>query len=521
MFCAACDGRRRVSKRVRLMTRLRILLLSGAAVCAAVGNGHATPTEDSKYGGSVYPTDVVEPVDARGQSLRVPEWSARTPNTKLEKALGPAAYLVSAQESPETFGAAIRRAIGRHPSFHAQAANLDESDAMRRRARSALYPQLSTQLRGDYSITRDFAAGTDNVVESLRPREQFTAGVSASQLIFDGGATIARIRSARATDDEYRNALMTRINDLAISALTAYHDVAAHQALLAFSEALIRRHEEILADVKERERLGAGSKADVTRAVARLAAAKVKHFDIQESKRIADIRYEEFFGEAPGRLARPLLDAPDIQTRSETVAVALGENPEIAAAAARADARQADLQAAKSARMPELRLSVDAVKYDVFDSSDDFDVRAGVNVNYNIFTGGARAADIAVAKSRARREKFNEEQVRQDVAREAAMAFERLDGADSRLGSLADALVAHDETRKLVLERYRLSRGDLIDVLQAENDYYEAGVAFVIGLSGRDMAGYSLMEQTGDLARLFSPQNDYDDAVYGGGVGYE
>ncbi|MEO1136169.1 MAG: TolC family protein, partial [Pseudomonadota bacterium] len=238
--------------------------------------------------------------------------------------------------------------------------------------------------------------------------------------------------------------------------------------------------------------------------------------EISESKRVADISYEEFFGAAPqAALPRPAFQDLGIETRNEVVANALEHNPEIAAAQARADARQADFKASKAARLPEVRLSVDAVKYDVFETGDDFDVRAGLNVSYNIFGGGARAADIAAAKSRARRETFNEEQVRQTVSREAAMAFERLQGANDRLSALGDALIAHDTTRELVLERYKLSRGDLIDVLQAENDYFEAGVAYVIALSGRDMASYALMEHTGELLQLFSPQIEYENATTG------
>ncbi|WP_428406974.1 TolC family protein [Hyphococcus sp.] len=506
------------------MIRLQTILLSGAAFCAVVQNSAVATPEDPKYYGSVYPTETVEPV--RQASLQEPPLqtveqpaSRSRPRAgidpKLEKALGAAGYLVSQENTAADFNAAVRRAVGRHPAYHAQAANLDEAGALRRQAKSALYPQLSTQLRGDYSLTRDFAADTDNVVESLRPREQFTAGVSASQLIFDGGATINRIRSARSLDEEYRNALETRINDLALNALTAYHDVAAHQALAAFSRDFIKRQERILGDVKERERLGAGSKADVYRAEARLAAARARLAEINESKRLADVRYEEFFSEPPPLLARPAFDTPDVTGRNDTIATALEVNPEIAAAEARADARQADFKAAQSSRLPEVRLSVDAVKYDVFDTGDDFDVRAGVTVNYNIFGGGARAAEISLARSRAKREQFNEAQVKQDIAREAAVAYERLQGADERLAALGDAVIAHDVTRDLVLERYKLSRGDLIDVLQAENDYFEAGVAYVIALSGRDMANYSLMEHTGDLLRLFSPQNEYQNGVSG------
>ncbi|PQA88540.1 hypothetical protein CW354_09670 [Marinicaulis flavus] len=495
------------------MFRLQAILLSGAAFWAAAAPTAAATPADPKYYGSLYPEDMVEPVNE--EVSRQAPVRRRDADQSLVKALGAAGYLVSTRYAPADFAAAIKRAIGRQPAYHAQASNLDEASALRRQARSSLYPQLSAQFRGDYAVSRSFDANTNNVVESLRPREQFTAGVSASQLIFDGGAAINRIRSARATSAEYKNALSTQINDLAMAVLTAYYDVAAHQALTAFSKSFISRQEKILEDVKERERLGAGSKADITRARARLAAARARLAEIRESMRLAEIRYEEFFGEAPEQLRRPAIAEPALSNRNESVAEALESNPEVAAAEARADARKADFKAARAARLPEVRLSVDAVKYDVFQTGDDFDVRAGVTVNYDIFGGGARAADIAIARSRAKRERFNEEQKRQDVAREAAMAFERVRGADERLAALGEALVAHDITRELVLERYKYSRGDLIDVLQAESDYFEAGVDYVIALSSSDMAGYALMEQTGDLIGLFSPQTEYGDERLG------
>lgn len=502
-------------------------LFVATAISALTLTGAAATPYDPKYYGSLYPDDAASPVqsaqaDEAGAPLTpekppAPLSLPRAPNGALEKALGPAAYLIMSEGAGADFSARIRRAVGVHPSYHSQTSYLEETRAERRRARSALYPQLSTQFNSDYSIKRSFASDTDNVVESLRPRQQFSAGVSASQLIFDGGATSQRIKSARARDSEFKNSLSTRINDLALAALSAYHDLATQQALLVFGETFIRRHEKILADVKERERLGAGSKADVTRAKARLATARARVAEIRESQMLAEIRYVEFFKKTPTRLARPDFENLSVDTRDQAVASALAHNPEIAAATARAKALRADYKATKGARLPEVRLTVDAVKYDVFDSGNDFDVRAGVNVNYNIFGGGARAANIASASSRARREKFNEEQIRQEVAREASIAFERREGANARLQALEAAVIAHDETRNLVLERYRVARGDLIDVLQAENDYFEAGAAYLTGLANRDMATYALMEYSGDLLRYFSPQNDYNDVVFGSG----
>lgn len=479
----------------------------GATLVAVRGGSRKDP------GGSLYPPEALTPATETTPTLP----SASRVDPQLTAALGSAAYILRTEAAGQAFRAAIRNAIGRHPSFHAQAAGLNETRANQRSARAALYPQLSARFNGDYVITRDFAEGTDNVVESLRPREQFTAGISASQLVYDGGATFQRIKSARARDEETKSAIDVRINDLALAVLSAHHDLSTHQALVALGDAFIRRHEEILGNAEERERLGAGSLADVTQTRARLASAKARVAEIRESKQLADVRYREFFGEAPTLLTRPSFKGLGPSTRDAAIAAALDAHPEIAAARARATASRADFKAAKGARRPEVRVSVDAVKFDIFDSGDDFDLRAGLNVNYNIFGGGARAAEIAAARARAQRENFNAEQTGQEVARDAAIAYERQRGAEARLEALKNAVINHDQTRNLVLERYQVSRGDLINVLQAENDYFEAGIAYLTGLANYDMSVYGLMEHTGDLLRYFSPQPEYNDVSIGGG----
>ena len=493
--------------------------LSAAVLCLSLYNP-AYSQDD--LAGAVYPSDIVAPISVvqNGGRANATRQTQATDNTELRnietllnadpaliRALGSASSVLGVQTSRNSFQQLIRRAVARHPAFHAQVATLAEGAAGKKRARAALYPQLSSQFSGDYVITRDFDTGTDNVVESLRPREQFTAGLSASQLVFDGGATFQRIKSARARQSEFENAISTRINGLAFEALSAYHDLLTHQALVLLGDGIVQRHRKILSDVEERERLGAGSRADIQRAKARLAASRARVSEINESAQLAEIRYRDFFKDDPGVLSRPVIEIAHVATRDDAVAASMLNNPELAAANARANASTADFKAIKGERLPQVRVSVDATKFDIFDSGDDFDVRAGVSVQYNIFGGGLRAANIAEAGSRARQASFNEDQIRQEIARDAAFAFERSFGAGRRLDALAAAVIAHNATRDLTLERYRAARGDLIDVLQAENDYFEAAVSYVTGLANRDLAAYGLMEHTGDLLRLFSPQD--------------
>ncbi len=426
----------------------------------------------------------------------------------LARALGGARYVVDVLGQNDDFNRAIQAAVARHPVLSAQTSQAAIARAETKAARAALYPRLSANLNADYVIARRFGAGTTNVVESLRPDEQVNAGVTASQLLFDGGATFARIRSAKARSRESGLSINARINELALAALSAYHDVAVHQAILALGAEYVAHHEKLVANVRERERLGAGVRADVLRAEARLAAARSRVLQINETARVADVRYQEYFRAAPETLRFPNYESLAVASRAEAVSLALQNNPVVAAATARTESAHAEASAVKATRLPELRATVSGSSFDVVNGAEDYDVRAGVNMNYDFYAGGARGAAISRARSAAEQQRFEEDRVRLEIERDAAIAFERRNSANERLAALETALVANYEARALVAERFRASRGDLTDVIQAENDWFEAGVGYLSGLAARDMASYELMEFTGDLLRFFSPRDE-------------
>lgn len=442
---------------------------------------------------------------AEGSLYPTPESVAKS---GLAAALGRAGYAVDNLGVNDDFNRKIQAAVGDHPVLAAQTSQVAIARAETKAARAALYPRLSADANADYVIARRFNSGTSNVVESLRPDEQVNVGVSASQLIFDGGATFARIKGAKARRTEAARTIDARINDLALAALSAYHDVAVHQAILALGSEYVAHHEKLLADVKERERAGAGARADVLRAEARLAGARSRVAEIKESARIADVRYAEYFRSAPEKLQFPNYESVAVGSRDEAIALALQNNPEVAAAAARTASAAAERRAAKASRLPEIRASVTGTSFDVLNGAEDYDVRAGVNMRYDLYAGGARGAAISRAKSAAEQQRFEEERVRLEIERDAAIAFERREAANERLAALEAALVANNEARAMVAERFRASRGDLLDVIQAESDWFEAGAAYLAGLADRDIASYEMMEFTGDLLRFFSPRDE-------------
>jgi adhesin transport system outer membrane protein len=461
--------------------------LSGLLCAAALVLSPSAMAAAKEYAGSLYPS------------------AEEKPSVVAAKA---GAGSAAAELTDAAFDDKIVKAIRRHPLLAADQSDAAIARAEFKAARAALYPRLSANVDADYVIDRSFGASTPNVVESLRPNGQVNAGLTASQLVFDGGAAFARIKAARARTRERERTIEARINDLALRALSVYLDAAVQQGMAALGEEFVARHEKLVRDMKERERLGASAQADVLRAEARLAAAKARAADFVESARAAEIRYIEFFGEPPQALAFPDHRASNVASRDAAIALAFQNDPTLAAAIARTDSLKAEIGAAKGRRLPEVRANVSSVSFDVFNGAEDYDIRAGVNLNYDLFAGGARGAEIARAKNAAERQSREEDFIRREIERDAAIAFERQATAAARLEALEDAFAANRAARDLVAERFRASRGTLLDLIEAENDWFEAGVRRLSGRADRDMAAFALMEFTGDLIRRFSPRDE-------------
>ncbi|MEO0400628.1 MAG: TolC family protein, partial [Pseudomonadota bacterium] len=462
---------------------------------AAIASGGASAQTDQANSPSIKPES-----SAEGEGSLYPTPAIDSP---LGVALGPARYVLSDTGLNADFRRRVAKAVAVHPLLRSERTTASRSRAALDAEKAALYPQLTANINGDYVLSREFGTDTDNVVEALRPSGQANAGLTVSQLLFDGGAAFARIRSARARERETKLNIDNRANEIALAALASYHDVLAYQAIGALSGEFVRRHEKLVEDLRERARRGTGARADVERAAARLANARARVLQFEESGRLADIRYQEFFATSPEKLMRPAFGALAVGSRDEAVAAALARHPSLGAAYARMDQAEALLRAEKARRRPELRASVNAVKFDLGES-DDYDVRAGLTLNYDLYAGGARRAGIAEARAAARQNEYDKDAVALGLARDAATAYERQEITKARLDALQDAVVAQYKARDLVVERFRVARGDLLDLLQAENDWFEAGVAYLIASAGYDLAVYQMMAFTGDLQRLFS-----------------
>ena len=405
------------------------------------------------------------------------------------------------------FRAAVAAAVARHPVRAEAEANTDTARAQRREVRAGLFPSISATVVGSQSLARDFI-DTSAAVERLLPRGRTDANLAADQLLFDFGATGARIGWATARLRAAKAAADGAAIALAQSATQACYEIIAYQALTELSDALVARHQSILAYTKTRIDAGVGAGGDLARAEAGLADALGDRARSIRLLAAARARYRELFGtEAPQHPVRPPMDAPmqDDPILSRDAALDKSRRtPDVANAEALAQAAHAEARAIRRDTLPRVTAGFAATRYNILGVGPNYDVRGQFQLRQSFSAGGADAARINAADARARAATAAADRSRVEAERDAEAAFADARILASAALALADAYRANRRNRDITAEQFRLSRGSLIELLRAESDYFAAARALVLGRIEQDLAGYTLLARTGGLLTHFA-----------------
>lgn len=117
---------------------------------------------------------------------------------------------------------------------------------------------------------------------------------------------------------------------------------------------------------------------------------------------------------------------------------------------------------------------------------------------------------VAQAEARARATDARTDRIREEAARDAAIAWSDVQALEQQLEALEAAYVASRRSRDVILERFRVARGTLFDVMAAEDVYFASATAYIEALTELDAARYVLLSRSGRLLdRLGVPPDQY------------
>ena len=393
------------------------------------------------------------------------------------------------------FDARIVAAIAALPVLGERRQDVEAARAVRNQARAGLFPRLGLDAVAAQTLARDFRLRTTQV-ESLVPRSRNDISASADQLLFDFGATSARIRSGAAATDSARADLDAARSDAVMVLIGVWYEQLAATTAVSLSLANVARLAELAAAAALRFDSGIDSGGDVARARSYLAAAQSRGVGFERRLAAARARTFEVFGAVPDAIFRPALPG------AVTGPAAL--RPEVMAARADEQQTAAALAAARAERLPRIDARIGATAFDVIDAPrPDYDIRAQFTLRQRFSIGGGEAARVAELAARRNQARFAVDRIEALTGRELAIARSDADGLAAALPPLENAYLDSRRARDLFVEQFRVSRGTLFDVLRAERDLLDAALSLAQTSYEHDVARFTLLARQGALLDRF------------------
>jgi adhesin transport system outer membrane protein len=273
--------------------------------------------------------------------------------------------------------------------------------------------------------------------------------------------------------------------------------VFAARALVAVTEGFIANQEELRDAVAERIRQGVSAPGDTARVESYLASAQTRLARFRRFLANAEARFTELTGSPPPPdLERAPVAALPAMSR-DAAALAAMSSPQSRAAQAGADAARQEAKAVRADRYPQISAGIDAGRYGVFENETDYDIRGRVTMRQRLF--GGTEARVAQADARVLAADARATRIREEAARDASIAWSDVRALEEQLRALEASYIASRRSRDVLLERFINARGDLFDVVAAEDAYFETATAFIQALSELDAARYVLLSRTGRL----------------------
>jgi adhesin transport system outer membrane protein len=335
------------------------------------------------------------------------------------------------------------------------------------------------------------------------------AEISLTQMLFDGFRVRSNLAHAEHSSRSLYYEALGEAETKALESSEAYLDVLRYRDLVGLAQQNLSHHLRVQQQVQERADSGVGNRADLRQIEGRVSLARSNLMTEVANLQTVTARFQRLVGRAPGDDMEPVsLSEGAVPDSLETVLnTGYANNPGLYAAFENIRSAEASLDTAKSNRYPTLELGLSQGIYknnNSFDNRTDPDSYGSetiieLRMRYNLFNGGSDRAAERAAYSRINQAQSLRDKACVDLRQTATIAYTDILNIESRKESLA----AHRDASASVLEAYRqqfdIGRRTLLDVLDSENEAYQAQRAYVASEYDQQVAELRTLQSMGVL----------------------
>lgn len=403
-------------------------------------------------------------------------------------------------DKPLTLTEVAEAALCNNPQTYETYANAKVQAAQLGVAKSAYLPSLinTVNVNENFSNPGSITRGSEfnNLGNNL----------AASYLLYDFGNRAANLENARQLLQAVSATQSAVVQNVLLSAVSAYYQVQTDIAALAASKEAEFFNLESFKAAEARYKAGVATPADKLQAETAYAQAVLTR-----------VRAEGQLNTDYGVLANvmgltastPVTLVPTTNSPSSTAEIEQDINqlieyarvrrPDLLASEAQLSAAKANIAANRAAAKPTISVGLSNNFSDGSNLTSNNTFTLGLTLSVPIFQGYAPSYRIQAAEATAQAREAQRDRLRLQISLDVWTTFQQLRNAHEAIQSAEVLVKSASESARLALGRYKAGVGNIIDNLNAQNALASANQQRIQAYLGRNIARASLAQAIGTL----------------------
>lgn len=337
--------------------------------------------------------------------------------------------------------------------------------------------------------------------------ERGEASLTASQMLYDGLRTRNDMSRTRAEAEAQRFQLWSAAENTTLEVADAYMSVinAKEAAVLAADN--LEAHIEILNGIRKRSEHGLGSASDLSQVKGRLSRAHTNYLATDNNVLDAQARFYKVVGREALGLIKPQPVDQNMPVSYELALERAGKvHPTLLSSQLDIDAAVAQLKIQDSNFRPDIRLELGGTWNNNLDGSVGYnnDLTAMIRMRYNLFNGQSDSYRKKDAYYKLMEASAIRDRAQRQVAEGMSLSWNAYQLLERQMEFLEAHVIESEKTLDAYEQQFKLGRRTLVDLLDAENELFEARRELLTADKDRIMTQFRVLNAMGDLLSVLN-----------------
>ncbi|MBC8438446.1 MAG: TolC family protein [Deltaproteobacteria bacterium] len=390
--------------------------------------------------------------------------------------------------------------INNHEEIKNFKSQVEQAKEQHLKSKGLYYPTLDLVADGGREkINKEYNTDTTE--------DRYNITLRANQLITDFGKTEGTIARSGISLEQAKARLESNRQQLMFEGIKAYINVVRARERLKSARQSEARIKELTGIEETLVKKGAGLSSDVLQVKSQLAGAMALRVEAQGELSVAKNRFQAvFYHYLSDKEIAYLKDIefPYKQLPVElenAIAIALKQNPELLITMYNTQLAKKDIDIAKTAFYPRLNLFAQALKKDNDDGIRGYsnELSAGVELRYNLFSGGRDKAALKSALASRNAASYHTGHVQKIIKEQVSNTWEQLSVLKQRAELLDQQADIVKNFLLLAKKERTMGTRSLLDVLNGEINYINAIATSIAARQDTKVAAYSLFFAMGNI----------------------